>query len=114
MTRWPTLVLIQVWMTPEAEVRAATATHRGYQPGQQPQVPVRQGGVDDRAQQERRGQPHQGGGREEGGDDGQLPPVRAEQPPDPAQRHLACLRLFRGGDGRPAAATAGGIPVGVG
>ncbi len=26
MTCWPTLVLIQVWITPKAEVRAATAT----------------------------------------------------------------------------------------
>ena len=26
MTCWPTLVLIQVWITPSAEVRAATAT----------------------------------------------------------------------------------------
>ena len=26
MTCWPTLVLIQVWMTPKAEVMAATAT----------------------------------------------------------------------------------------
>ena len=26
MTCWPTLVLIQVWMTPKAEVKAATAT----------------------------------------------------------------------------------------
>ena len=26
ITRWPTLVLIQVWITPKAEVTAATAT----------------------------------------------------------------------------------------
>ena len=39
MTCWPTLVLIQVWITPKAEVTAATATMPIDQPGQQPQVP---------------------------------------------------------------------------
>ena len=88
--------------------------HRGHQSGQQPQVPLRQGGVDHGAEQERGGQPHQGGGRDDGADDGQLPPVGAEQPSDAAQRHLACLCLFCGGDGGPAAVTTGGISAGVG
>ena len=73
--------------------------HRDDQPGEQPHVPVRQGGVDDRAEQERRGQPDQGGGGDNAGDDGELPSIWTEQPSDAAQRYVVCLRLFRGGDG---------------
>ncbi len=97
MTCWPTFVLIQVWITPRAEVMAATATMPITSQASQPHVPGRQGGIDDRAEQERGGQPDDGGGDDDGGDDRELPAVGGEQPADAAQGHLACLRPFRGG-----------------
>ena len=53
MTCWPTVVEIQVWTTPSAEVTPATATMPIDQPDEQGEVPLRQGVVDDGAQQER-------------------------------------------------------------
>ena len=40
MTCWPTLVEIQVWMTPKADVTAATATMPIDEPDQQRHVPA--------------------------------------------------------------------------
>ena len=53
MTCWPTLVLIQVWITPKAEVTAATATMPITSQASSRTFRSRQGGVDDRAEQER-------------------------------------------------------------
>ena len=39
MTCWPTLVLIQVWITPKRRGDGGDGDHADHQPGQQPQVP---------------------------------------------------------------------------
>src|ERR1019366_958352 len=77
--------------------------HADDQPGHQPYVLLRQRGVDDRTEQERGGQPDDGGGDDDGGDDAERPSVGDEELADTAQRYLAGLCLFRGGDGPGAA-----------
>ncbi len=107
MTCWPTLVLIQVWITPKGGGDRGDADHAGDQQDQQPHVPVREGGVDHRAEQERCGHAHDGGGDDDRGDDHHLPGVGGEQLPDAAQRHLAGLGLLGRGDRSRSAAPAG-------
>jgi DNA-binding MarR family transcriptional regulator len=73
--------------------------HADHEPDEQGQVPLRQGVVDDGAQQERRGHRRDRRQRDQRGDDDDGPAVRCEQARDPPQRDLAGLRLLRCGDG---------------